>query len=119
MPPRPPPVVTPSPNRRLSVRPSVAENVGNIAENVGQFIGEVVDEVALAQALQTGTLGGAGLDVFDGEPNIKPETREAPNMVMLPHLGSATSETRVEMGMRVVENLNAIMAGTAPRDPVG
>ena len=45
MPPRPPPVVTPSPNRRLSVRPSVAENVGNIAENVGQFIGEVVDEV--------------------------------------------------------------------------
>ncbi len=80
--------------------------------------GEVVDEVALAQALQTGTLGGAGLDVFDGEPNIKPETREAPNMVMLPHLGSATAETRVEMGMRVVENLNAIMAGTAPRDPV-
>jgi lactate dehydrogenase-like 2-hydroxyacid dehydrogenase len=80
--------------------------------------GEVVDEVALAQALHDGTIGGAGLDVFDGEPNIMPETLNAPNIVMLPHLGSATDETRVEMGMRAMENLNAIMSGKAPRDPV-
>jgi len=80
--------------------------------------GEVVDEVALAQALHDGTIGGAGLDVFDGEPNIMPDTLNAPNIVMLPHLGSATDETRVEMGMRAMENLNAIMSGKAPRDPV-
>ena len=80
--------------------------------------GEVVDEVALSQALHDGTIGGAGLDVFDGEPNIMPETLTAPNIVMLPHLGSATDETRVEMGMRAMENLNAIMSGNAPRDPV-
>ena len=60
---------------------------------------------------------GAGLDVFEGEPNIMSDTLNAPNIVMLPHL-AATDETRVEMGMRAMENLNAIMSGKAPRDPV-
>ncbi|MCB2130151.1 MAG: D-glycerate dehydrogenase, partial [Rhodobacteraceae bacterium] len=56
--------------------------------------GEVVDEAALAQALWFGTIGGAGLDVFEREPAIHPDLKEADNLVMLPHLGSATRETR-------------------------
>jgi len=80
--------------------------------------GEVVDEAALASALQGGQIGGAGLDVFDGEPEIAPELMESPNLVMLPHLGSATLETREAMGFRVVENLTAFFAGQAPRDRV-
>ena len=80
--------------------------------------GEVVDELAMADALGTGVLGGAGLDVFDGEPNIRAELLDAPNTVLLPHLGSATLETRVEMGQRVVENLDAIFAEKLPRDLV-
>jgi glyoxylate reductase len=80
--------------------------------------GEVVDEAALAEALQSGHLGGAGLDVFDGEPRIAPVLLESPRLVMLPHLGSATRETREAMGFRVVENLTAFFDGGTPRDRV-
>ncbi|MEO1198495.1 MAG: D-glycerate dehydrogenase [Pseudomonadota bacterium] len=80
--------------------------------------GEVVDEQALAKALKTGTLGGAGLDVFDGEPNILPELLNCENAVLLPHLGSATRETRYEMGMRVVRNVEDVLAGREPADRI-
>lgn len=80
--------------------------------------GEVVDEDALAEALKDGHLGGAGLDVFQGEPAINADLMQAPNLVMLPHLGSATRETREAMGFRVVENLQAFFAGKEPRDRV-
>lgn len=80
--------------------------------------GEVVDELALAQALWFGTIGGAGLDVFEREPSIPPELLGADNLVMLPHLGSATRETREAMGFRVLENLDAFFEGRAPRDRV-
>ena len=66
--------------------------------------GDVVDETALAQALHSGAIGGAGLDVFQGEPVINPDLLSAPNTVLLPHLGSATEDTRVAMGMKVLEN---------------
>src|SRR6056297_3572574 len=80
--------------------------------------GEVVDEQALAQALSLGDLGGAGLDVFDGEPNIAPVLMSCDKLVMLPHLGSATRETREAMGMRVFDNLVDFFEGRAPRDKV-
>ena len=80
--------------------------------------GEVVAEHALAQALWFGTIGGAGLDVFEREPLIHPDLKDADNLVMLPHLGSATRETREAMGFRVFENLMDFFEGRAPRDRV-
>ena len=73
--------------------------------------GDVVDEPALARALHSGAIGGAGLDVFQGEPAINPDLLSAPNTVLLPHLGSATEETRVAMGMKVLENALAFAGG--------
>lgn len=80
--------------------------------------GEVVDEHALAQALWFGTIGGAGLDVFEREPRIPESLMGADNLVMLPHLGSATRETREAMGYRVFDNLTAFFDGASPRDRV-
>lgn len=80
--------------------------------------GEVVDEHALAQALWFGTIGGAGLDVFEREPKIPAALLDADNLVLLPHLGSATRETREAMGFRVLENLCAFFEGREPRDRV-
>lgn len=80
--------------------------------------GEVVDEAALARALHQGTLGGAGLDVYEHEPRVHPDLLSAPNAVLLPHLGSATLETRTAMGMRAVENLRAFFRGEPPPDRV-
>lgn len=80
--------------------------------------GEVIDEHALSQALTFNTIGGAALDVFDGEPRINPDLKELDNLVMLPHLGSATREAREAMGFRVLENLDAFFEGREPRDRV-
>jgi glyoxylate reductase len=80
--------------------------------------GEVVDEHALAQALWFGTIGGAGLDVFEREPKIPRELLDSDNLVLLPHLGSATRETREAMGFRVLENLSDFFEGRQPRDRV-
>ncbi|EAU41280.1 2-hydroxyacid dehydrogenase [Fulvimarina pelagi HTCC2506] len=79
--------------------------------------GEVVDAKALADALNNGTIAGAGLDVFEGEPTIPPPLLET-NAVMLPHLGSATKWTRDAMGWRVMDNLEAFFAGKEPGDRV-
>lgn len=80
--------------------------------------GEVVDEAALAQALWFATIGGAGLDVFEREPRIHPDLMGADNLVMLPHLGSATRQTREAMGFRVLDNLTDFFEGKTPRDKV-
>ncbi|WP_170416459.1 2-hydroxyacid dehydrogenase [Ruegeria atlantica] len=80
--------------------------------------GEVIDEWALIQALMFDMIGGAALDVFDGEPRISPDLLQCDNLVMLPHLGSATREAREAMGFRVLDNLNDFFAGRAPRDRV-
>ncbi len=80
--------------------------------------GEVVDEHALAQALWFGTIGGAGLDVFEREPHVPEALLGADNAVLLPHLGSATRETREAMGFRVMENLVDFFGGKTPRDRV-
>ncbi|MCG7519870.1 D-glycerate dehydrogenase [Ruegeria sp. Ofav3-42] len=80
--------------------------------------GEVIDEWALIQALMFDMIGGAALDVFDGEPRISPDLLQCDNLVMLPHLGSATREAREAMGFRVLDNLGDFFAGRAPRDRV-
>jgi glyoxylate reductase len=80
--------------------------------------GEVVDEAALAEALIARRIGGAGLDVFEREPAITPALMDAPNLVMLPHLGSATRSTREAMGFRVMDNITAFFEGRAPADRV-
>ena len=80
--------------------------------------GEVIDEWALIQALMFDMIGGAALDVFDGEPRISPDLLQCDNLVMLPHLGSATREAREAMGFRVLDNLSDFFAGRPPRDRV-
>lgn len=80
--------------------------------------GEIVDEAALAAALRDGVIGAAGLDVYEREPAVHPDLLRLENVVLLPHLGSATTEARVAMGLRAVENLRAYFAGEAVSDPV-
>jgi len=80
--------------------------------------GDVVDEAALVAALQAGTIAGAGLDVYEAEPTVSPALLTLENVVLLPHLGSATLETRVAMGMRAIENLSLFFAGQPVRDRV-
>jgi lactate dehydrogenase-like 2-hydroxyacid dehydrogenase len=80
--------------------------------------GDVVDEDALIEALQAGTIAGAGLDVYQREPSVPEALVALPNAVLLPHLGSATMESRSAMGMRAVENLVAFFEGGTPPDTV-
>jgi lactate dehydrogenase-like 2-hydroxyacid dehydrogenase len=80
--------------------------------------GDVVDQHSLIDALRKHTIAGAALDVYEGEPAVPEELKHMENVVVLPHLGSASMETRVAMGMRVLENLKAFFAGKEPRDRV-
>lgn len=80
--------------------------------------GDIVDEAALAEALKAGTIAGAGLDVFEREPAVTEALLSMDNVVLLPHLGSATTETREAMGWRVLENAKMFFAGQEPRDRV-
>jgi lactate dehydrogenase-like 2-hydroxyacid dehydrogenase len=80
--------------------------------------GSVVDESALADALSGGVIAAAGLDVYEGEPAVHPALLKLDNVVLLPHLGSATLQTRTAMGMRAADNLDAFFGGTPPPNRV-
>lgn len=80
--------------------------------------GDVVDETALIAALSAGTIAGAGLDVYEKEPSVPDQLLAFENVTLLPHLGSATLETRIAMGMRALENLSQFFAGQPVRDRV-
>ncbi|MGZ4400413.1 MAG: 2-hydroxyacid dehydrogenase [Gaiellaceae bacterium] len=80
--------------------------------------GAVVDEAALVDALRSGTIAGAGLDVYEHEPAVHPGLLELENVVLLPHLGSATRETREAMGVLAARNVIAVLDGEAPLTPV-
>jgi glyoxylate reductase len=78
--------------------------------------GTIVDDSALIAALRSGKLFAAGLDVYVNEPQIHPDYRRLPNVFLLPHLGSATVETRNAMGFKCLDNLDAVFAGREPPD---
>ena len=80
--------------------------------------GDVIDPAALIAALRQGKIAGAGLDVYEGEPRVQEEFLTMENVVLFPHLGSASMETRVAMGLRAIENVQAFFTGKPPRDRV-
>ncbi|MDP5344953.1 MAG: D-glycerate dehydrogenase [Paracoccaceae bacterium] len=80
--------------------------------------GEVIDENALTRMLRAGEIAGAGLDVFERGPEVNPRLRELPNVALLPHMGSATLEGRVEMGEKVIINIKTFADGHRPPDQV-
>jgi len=80
--------------------------------------GDVIDQAALVAALKDGKIGGAGLDVFEKEPEVPAELIAMENTVLLPHLGSATTETREDMGHMVADNLDAFFSGKPVPNPV-
>ncbi|QFS81270.1 Glycerate dehydrogenase [Roseivivax sp. THAF40] len=109
--------------------PGGGENTGTIGADRLDLIGpdgflintargDVVDESALIAALEAGRIRGAGLDVFAKEPQVPEPLRALDNVVLLPHLGSATAETRAAMGHMVLDNLDAFFAGKPLPDPV-
>jgi lactate dehydrogenase-like 2-hydroxyacid dehydrogenase len=81
--------------------------------------GDLVDEEALADALESGQLYAAGLDVYRTEPGGNPRLNRLPNVFLTPHMASATVETRNAMGFRALDNIAAVLAGREPRDRVG
>ncbi len=81
--------------------------------------GDIVDEHALALALEAGELAGAGLDVFEREPEVDAKLMTLKNVVLLPHMGSGTLEARTDMGMKVVANIEAHVHGRKLPDRVG
>ncbi len=80
--------------------------------------GEIIDEAAMMKMLLAGELGGIGLDVFEHEPAVNPKLLECKNAVLLPHMGSATIEGRMDMGEKVIINIRAFMDGHTPPDRV-
>ncbi|MBM3565508.1 MAG: D-glycerate dehydrogenase [Alphaproteobacteria bacterium] len=95
--------------KRLAMMPK-----GAVVVNTAR--GPVIDDDALIAALKSGHIAAAGLDVFDGEPKINPGYLGLENAYLLPHLGSATLDTRNAMGFRVLDNLDAFFKGEKPRD---
>ena len=97
--------------RRLALLPR-----GAIVVNTAR--GDLVDDEALIAALRSGQVGAAGLDVFQGEPAVHPGYRNLPNTFLLPHMGSATIETREAMGFRALDNVDAVLSGRPAPDRV-
>jgi glyoxylate reductase len=98
-----------------------AESLGRMKDTaylVNSARGPIVDEAALVDALEAGTIAGAALDVFENEPDVHPGLLELDNVVILPHLGSATIETRTAMGVLAAKNAIAALNGEKPPTPV-
>jgi hydroxypyruvate reductase len=96
---------------RHLVNAEVLDALGTKGYIVNVARGTVIDEAALVRALQEKRIGGAALDVFEREPEVPPELFTLDNVVMVPHIASATVQTREAMGQRVLDNLAAGLAG--------
>ena len=108
-----------TPDTRCLINQERIDRLPHGAIVVNTARGTVVDDAALIAALKSGRVAAAGLDVFNGEPDgIHPGYRELDNSFLLPHVGSATRETRDAMGFRALDNLDAVFAGREPLDRV-
>jgi glyoxylate reductase len=107
-----------TPATRHLVDRSALERMGASAYLVNTARGPIVDEAALARALAEGVIAGAGLDVFEEEPAVHPGLLELDNVVLVPHLGSATVETRAAMADLAVRNVVAVLRGEPPPTPI-
>jgi lactate dehydrogenase-like 2-hydroxyacid dehydrogenase len=107
---------SPETTRLLDADRLAAMRPGSVLINTAR--GTLIDETALVAALDRGHLAGAGLDVFAGEPDVSSTLLGRDDVVLLPHLGSATLETRVDMGLRAVRNLRAFFKDESPPDLV-
>ena len=110
--------VASTPDTRHIINAKVLEAMQPHARLINIARGDVVDEAALVKVLQEGRIGGAGLDVYEFEPDVPQTLRDLDNVVLLPHLGTSTQEVRVDMGHMVVENLQAALRGDAPPNVV-
>ena len=99
-------------NQRALARMKASSYLINVAR------GPVVDEEALVWALKEGVISGAGLDVFEDEPKVHPELLKLENVVLAPHIGSATRETRTAMAALAVKNCVSVLSGEPPLTPV-
>lgn len=106
------------PNTHHLIGAAELDRMKSSAYLVNTARGPIVDEAALARALRDGVIAGAGLDVFEKEPQVHPELLEQQNVVLVPHLGSATVETRTAMAVLAAKNTLAVLAGQTPPTPV-
>ncbi len=112
-------VITPGgEGTRKLINREVFEALGTKGILVNVARGSVVDEAALVDALQRGVIGGAGLDVFESEPNVPQALRDLPQVVLTPHIGSATTQTRRAMADLAMDNLRLHFAGRPVKTPV-
>jgi lactate dehydrogenase-like 2-hydroxyacid dehydrogenase len=109
-------VSTPETRKMLNAARIALLPEGAIVVNASR--GAVIDDDALIAALKSGKVAAAGLDVYNNEPDLHPGYRDLPNTFLMPHIGTATKETRNAMGFRALDNLDAFFAGREPRDRV-
>ena len=107
-----------TPETRHLIGAAELELIGSQGVLVNTSRGSLVDEEAVAAALEGGTLGAAGLDVYENEPQVSPRLLEAPRCVLLPHIGSATIPSRDGMANAVADNVIAVLSGGEPPTPV-
>ncbi|WP_051048614.1 2-hydroxyacid dehydrogenase [Robiginitomaculum antarcticum] len=107
-----------TPQTRHMINAQRLRRLGPQSYIVNTSRGDVIDEAALAAALRSGEIAGAGLDVYEREPDITPDLIDLPNVILAPHIGSATEESRQEMGEKVMINIRAVMDAHMPPDRV-
>jgi glyoxylate reductase len=107
-----------TPETRHLIGPAELDLIGPEGVLINAARGPIVDEAALAEALAAGRLGAAGLDVYEREPEVEPRLRELDNVVLAPHLGSATVETRTAMAVLAARNAISVLGGQGPLTPV-
>jgi hydroxypyruvate reductase len=112
-------VITPGGAGTLKmINAEVLQALGRKGILVNVARGSVVDEAALIEALKNGVIGGAGLDVFENEPDVPQALRDMPHVVLTPHVGSATTQTRQAMADLAMDNLRLHLAGKPVKTPV-